>query len=136
MRKSCEKAPFNIHNHWTSRPVLTNGKRLGDCKRCILYNSYTSSTKSRSPVSPTVTYGESSDSETGVEVRRSWSTTSEHSQPEHSPRMSKKPSSAGSFRKTRPQRIKRTASMDSTEFLRSVPSASDGKGLSEKVEAY
>ncbi|XP_078377121.1 uncharacterized protein LOC144660384 isoform X2 [Oculina patagonica] len=95
---------------------------------------YTSSTKSRSPVSlrgGTVTYGESSDSETGVEVRRSWSTTSEQSQ-ELSPRTSKKPSSAGSFRKRGPQQIKRTASMDSINFLRSVPGSSDGKGLSEK----
>lgn len=107
-------------------------------KCCILYNSYTSSTKRRSPVSPrggTVTYGESSDSDTGVEIGRSWSTTSEQSQ-ELSPRTSKKPSSAGSFRKRGPQRIKRTASLDSIDLLRSVPGASDGKVLSEKVGYY
>ncbi|XP_020615875.1 coiled-coil domain-containing protein 177-like isoform X2 [Orbicella faveolata] len=86
--------------------------------------SYPSSTKSRSPVSPR---GESSDSETGVEARRSWSSSSEHSQ-----RKSKKPSSAGSFRRRGPQHIKRTASMDSIDFLHSIPSSSDGKGLSEK----
>ena len=79
-----------------------------------------------------MTYGETSDSETGVEARRSLSASSQNSQ-EHSPRTSKKPSSAGSFRKRGPQRIKRTASMDSIEYLRSVPSASGGKGLSEKV---
>ena len=79
-----------------------------------------------------MTYAESSDSETGVEAKRSWSANSDYSQ-EHSPRTSKKPSSAGSFRKGAAQRIKRTASMDSIDLLRSVPSASTGKGLSEKV---
>ena len=93
----------------------------------VLYSSYPSSTKSRSPVSPK---GESSDSETGVEARRSWSPSSEHSQ-----RKSKKPSSVGSFRRRGPQHIKRTASMDSIDFLHSIPSASDGKGLSDKVGA-
>ena len=78
--------------------------------------------------------GESSDSETGVEARRSWCSTSEHS--EHSLRTSKKPSSAVSFRKTDPLQIKRTASMDSIDFLRSVPGSLDGKGLSEKVGTY
>lgn len=85
---------------------------------------YPSSTKSRSPVSPK---GDSSDSETGVEARRSWSSISEHSR-----RKSKKPSSADSFRRRGPQHIKRTASMDSIDFLHSIPSASDGKGLSDK----
>lgn len=80
-----------------------------------------------------MTYGESSDSDTGVEISRSWSTASEHSQSEYSPRTSKKPASVGSFRKRGSQRIKRTVSMDSIDLLRSVPSTLDGKGLSEKV---
>lgn len=99
---------------------------------CILCSSYPSSTKSRSPVSPrggSVAHGESSDSETAEDasVRRSGN---------HSQWASKKPSSAGSFRRRGPEHIKRTASMDSIDFLLSIPSASDGKGLSEKVGAY
>lgn len=120
------------HNGMLEKESATNQQVSVKC--CILWNSYPSSTKSRSPVSPrggSVTRGESSDSETGVEARRSWSPTSEHSL-----RTSKKPSSAGSFRRRGPQHIKRTASMDSIDFLHLIPSASDGKGLSEKVGAY
>lgn len=75
-------------------------------------------------------HGETSDSETteDASVRRSWSSTSGN----HSQWASKKTSSAGSFRRRGPQHNKRTASMDSIDFLHSIPSASDGKGLSEK----
>jgi len=93
------------------------------------------STKSRSPISPrggVVTYGESSDSGEGEGEGRAWSTSSERSQEGHSPRTRKKPTSAVAFRKTAPQRIKRTSSVDSQEFLRSVPSGLDRKALSEK----
>lgn len=95
---------------------------------------YASSPKSRSPVSPkggSVNYVESSDSETEAEAKRTWSASVVYSHG-HSPRTSKKPSSAGSFRKRANSLIKRTASMDSIDLLRSVPSASSGKGLSEK----
>lgn len=95
---------------------------------------YASSPKSRSPVRPkggSVNYVESSDSETEAEAKRTWSASVVYSHG-HSPRTSKKPSSAGSFRKRANSLIKRTASMDSIDLLRSVPSASSGKGLSEK----
>ena len=98
----------------------------------IVYYSY-SSTKSRSPISPrggAVTYGESSDSEGGGGEGRAWSTSSGRSEEGHSPRTSKKPSSASAFRKTAPQRIMRTASVDS-----SVSRALDRKALSGKVGA-
>lgn len=80
-----------------------------------------------------MTYGESSDSGEGEGEGRAWSTSIERSQEGHSPRTRKKPTSAVAFRKTAPQRIKRTSSVDSQEFLRSVPSGLDRKALSEKV---
>ena len=102
----------------------------------ILYRSqYTSSKKSQSPVSPkgiSMNYPESSDSETGADSKRTWSASGYYSN-EQSPRTRKKPSSAGSSRKRNTSLIKRTASMDSIDLLRSVPLASSGKGLSEKV---
>lgn len=77
-------------------------------------------------------YPESSDSETGADSKRTWSASGYYSN-EQSPRTRKKPSSAGSSRKRNTSLIKRTASMDSIDLLRSVPLASSGKGLSEKV---
>lgn len=77
-------------------------------------------------------YPESSDSETGVDSKRTWSASGYYSN-EQSPRTRKQPSSAGSSRKRNTSLIKRTASMDSIDLLRSVPLASSGKGLSEKV---
>jgi len=117
--------------------VIESAFAVESLMNCIHCSSYPSSTKSRSPVSPrggSVAHGESSDSETAEEasVRRSWSSTSGN----QSQWASKKPSSSGSFRRRGPEHIKRTASMDSIDFLHSIPSASDGKGLSEKVGAY
>ncbi|RMX46770.1 hypothetical protein pdam_00021614 [Pocillopora damicornis] len=97
-------------------------------------SQYTSSKKSQSPVSPkgiSMNYPESSDSETGVDSKRTWSASGYYSN-EQSPRTRKQPSSAGSSRKRNTSLIKRTASMDSIDLLRSVPLASSGKGLSEK----
>lgn len=97
-------------------------------------SQYTSSKKSQSPVSPkgiSMNYPESSDSETGADSKRTWSASGYYSN-EQSPRTRKKPSSAGSSRKRNTSLIKRTASMDSIDLLRSVPLASSGKGLSEK----
>ncbi|XP_073236549.1 uncharacterized protein [Porites lutea] len=98
------------------------------------YSSHTSA-KSRSPISPrggVVTYAESSDSEGGSGAEKAWSTSSERSEEGHSPRISKNPSSSGSFRKTASRRIKRTSSLDNLEGLRSVPSVLDRKSLSGK----
>ena len=100
-----------------------------------IYNSFTG-TKSRSPISPrggAVIYGESSDLEGGGEAGRAWSTSSGRSQEGHSPRTSKKPSSAGALKKTASRRMKRTSSLDSLEALRSVPSVLERKTLSGKV---
>lgn len=78
-----------------------------------------------------MTYAESSDSEGGSGAEKVWFTSSGRSEEGHSP--GKKPSSAGSFRKTASRRIKRTSSLDSLEGMRSVPSVLDRKSLSGKV---
>lgn len=57
------------------------------------------------------------------------------SQEGHSPRGSKEPLSAGASRKTIPQHIKRTASVDNLDVLNSVPSALERRPLSGKVSA-
>lgn len=80
-----------------------------------------------------MTYAESSDSEGGSGAEKAWSNSSERSEEGHSPRISKNPSSSGSFRKTASRRIERTSSLDNLEGLRSVPSVLDRKSLSGKV---
>ena len=76
-----------------------------------------------------MTYGESSDSEGGGGDMRAWPTRSGRSQEGHSPRAGKQPLSAGASQKTAPQRIRRTASVDSGSVL-------DRKTLSGKVGAF
>ena len=83
-----------------------------------------------------MTYAESSDSEGGSEAEKAWSSSSGRSEEGHSPRISKNPSSGGSFRKTASRRIKRTSSLDNLEGLRSVPSVLERKSLSGKVGDY
>ena len=82
-----------------------------------------------------MTYAESTDSEGGSEAEKAWSSSSGRSEEGHSPRISKNPSSGGSFRKTASRRIKRTSSLDNLEGLRSV-SVLERKSLSGKVGDY
>lgn len=104
-------------------------------RRKIKYSS--SGTKSCSPVSPrggVVTRGESSHSEGGTGGKeRPFSASIGRSLHEDSPRASKNHLNPGAYGGTVHQRIRRAASLDSQDVLRSVPQSTlDKRTLSEK----